>query len=96
MGMIMERGSIWTGWRNVLYRRQYLVVVVLACLGITLSVISFKFVLGQEEHKQRVAFEHAAATATGALKHSLHMHPEYDGSTVGHLTLRRLQYRTQR
>lgn len=71
--MIMERGPIWTGWRNVLYRRQYLVVVVLACLGITLSVISFKFVLGQEEHKQRVAFEHAAATATGALKHSLHM-----------------------
>jgi len=72
--MITQRRPIWTGWVNALYRRrQYLFVVVLACLGVTLSVASFKFVLGQEKHERQVAFEHAATTATGAIQHSLHM-----------------------
>ena len=70
----MQRRPIWTGWLNALYRRrQYLLLMALAFLGITLSFASFKFVMNQEEHEQQVAFEHAAATATGAIEHSLHM-----------------------
>ena len=54
-------------------KRQYVIILVLASIGLTLSVLSFKFVMSQEKLEQEAAFEHAATTAARALEHSLHM-----------------------